>query len=87
MSCKGLDGSVKCSEALNGAQPIMVRVLTADDLIDALTVDQLAEQTHLAPITIMRKVRSGEIRGIKAGRSWLIPRRAVDEWLNRGRRK
>lgn len=66
----------------------MARVLTADDLKDALTVDQLAERTHLAPRTIMRKIREGEIRAIKAGRSWLIPQRAVDEWVNRpGRRR
>ena len=63
----------------------MPRVFTADDLADALTVEQLAEQAHLDPETIKRKIRGGDLRAIKSGRQWLIPRRAVDEWLNRGR--
>lgn len=40
--------------------------------------------TSLSKATVMAALRSGELKGIRYGRAWLIPVSAVKEWLGGG---
>ncbi len=52
-----------------------------------LTIDMAAEYLHCTPETVRRMLRRGELRGVKLGRLWRVPRevlrrvesRALDE--------
>lgn len=39
------------------------------------------EATGLAKSTVMAALRSGQLKGVRYGRAWLIPVSAVEEWL------
>lgn len=48
------------------------------------TVDELAEYLSLKPRTIRKKLRDGEIIGIKiSGKEWRITSQAVKEYLTK----
>lgn len=49
----------------------------------ALTVAELAEYLGLAKDTVYRKVKAGEIPGVRIGRIWRFPQDLIDEWLRR----
>lgn len=42
------------------------------------------EATGLAKSTVMAALRSGELKGVRYGRAWLVPVSAVEEWLRAG---
>jgi excisionase family DNA binding protein len=44
------------------------------------TVDETAEILKVAPETVRRLLRSGRLRGVKVGRSWRIPERAIEDF-------
>lgn len=46
-----------------------------------LGVKELAEYLGVAPITIYRKVKDGEIPAVKIGRKWKFPQELIDKWL------
>lgn len=48
-----------------------------------LTVREVADTLRLSRMTIYRLVHAGEIRSVRVGRSFRIPRTAVDEILRR----
>lgn len=41
----------------------------------------VVEATGLAKSTVAAALRSGELKGLRYGRAWLIPVSAVEEWL------
>ena len=48
---------------------------------ELLTTEQVAEVLHMKPATVARKVNAGEIRGIKIGKRWLVPRQTLEEMI------
>src|SRR5688500_13892999 len=44
-----------------------------------LTPEQVAERLQLSPITIRRQRKRAVLRGIKKGRVWRVPERAVSD--------
>lgn len=44
-----------------------------------LTIDEVAERLHLAPLTVADRLRAGSLPGFKLGRAW----RVREEDLNR----
>lgn len=51
---------------------------TFDD--EALTVEEVAEILSYAPVTIRRKLRSGELPGVKLDKEWRISRPDLQQW-------
>ena len=52
---------------------------------ELLTVTQVADYLQQKDYVIRRKLRKGEIKGIKlSGRDWRIKRSALEEYLNIG---
>jgi excisionase family DNA binding protein len=44
-----------------------------------LTVEQAARQLQVAPYTLRDWLKSGRLRGVKLGREWRVPERALRE--------
>lgn len=44
---------------------------------ELLTVDEVAEILYLGKNTVYELLRSGELKGIKFGRVWRIPRNSI----------
>ena len=42
-----------------------------------LTIDMAAEYLHCTPETVRRMLRRGELRGVKLGRLWRVPREVL----------
>lgn len=47
-----------------------------------LTVDEITKVLRVSRNTAYELVRSGKIRSVKVGRTYRIPKAAVDEYLN-----
>jgi excisionase family DNA binding protein len=47
-----------------------------------LTVEQAARQLQVAPYTLRDWLKTGRLRGIKLGREWRVPERALRELSN-----
>ena len=46
-----------------------------------LNIRELARYLGFSEITVYRKAASGELPGLKIGRSWRFPRDEVDKWV------
>lgn len=46
-----------------------------------MTVPELAEYLKMAPSTVYRLARHGEVPGRKIGGAWRFSRRVIDTWL------
>jgi excisionase family DNA binding protein len=46
-----------------------------------LTVNEVAQELRLHPLTVRRAIARGEIPAVKVGRRVLVPMRALDEFL------
>ena len=53
------------------------------DTPNAYTIKQLADEKQLCPATVRRLILAGELKAVKWGRSWRIPREAVEEFESR----
>ena len=51
--------------------------------MNAYTIKQLADEKQLNPQTVRRLILAGELRAVKWGRTWRIPREAVEEFETR----
>lgn len=49
---------------------------------DVMSKDEVAEILDCEPVTVEEKARTGELPGVKFGRSWIFPRTALLECLN-----
>jgi len=49
--------------------------------LETYTTAQAAELLHMRPDSITRKIRQGEIRAVKIGKQYLIPREALERLL------
>ena len=56
----------------------------ATRLPDVLTPKQVAEYLQLGRDKTYQMLRSGELPGVRVGRTYRIPRRLLEEWLARG---
>lgn len=56
--------------------------MTNNEILQVLSVEELAHMLHICRNTAYALVRSGQIRCVKIGRIYRIPRSAVDEDLN-----
>jgi len=52
-----------------------------ENLIDIVTVKQLAEFLQVNEQTIKRAIKAGELKAFKVGRDWRIEKESVIEWL------
>lgn len=48
----------------------------------ALSIDQAAEMLNLSATFTRQMVYSGVIPAVKIGRRWIIPVKALEQWLN-----
>ena len=46
-----------------------------------LNIRELADYLGFSEITVYRKAASGELPGLKIGRSWRFPRDEVERWV------
>ena len=52
---------------------------------ELMTAEQVAQYLQQSPFVIRRKLRKGEIKGVKiSGKVWRIQKKDVVEYLNRG---
>lgn len=47
-----------------------------------LTVEEAARRLAIAPYTVREWLKAGTLQGIKAGRLWRVPERALNELAN-----
>lgn len=47
-----------------------------------MSVEEAAAALHVCPSSVRRLCRSGQLRALKLGRIWRVPRIALDELLN-----
>lgn len=52
-----------------------------DNLPDIVSVKQLAEFLQVSEQTILRALKSGELKGFKVARDWRIEKESVMQWL------
>jgi excisionase family DNA binding protein len=50
---------------------------------DLMTVKEVAEELKVKEATVTEWLRTGRLRGVKAGRQWRVPADAVEEFLKR----
>ena len=62
----------------------MAMISEGENLPKVLHVKDLAEILSVSHNTAYNLVRSGQIRSIRIGRTYRIPREAVDEFLRKG---
>ena len=62
----------------------MAMISGGENLPKVLHVKDLAEILSVSHNTAYNLVRSGQIRSIRIGRTYRIPREAVDEFLRKG---
>lgn len=48
---------------------------------DILTVQEVADQLRVNRSTVWRWCVSGQLEAVQVGRSWRVPRQAVDEFV------
>lgn len=53
-----------------------------DSVVQVIKVEDLARMLSIGRNTAYELVRSGKIRSVKIGRTYRIPRTAVEEYLN-----
>lgn len=51
-----------------------------DDVLPDLTTDEVARALRLNRATVQRMLLSGRLRGYQIGRSWRVPRSALEEF-------
>lgn len=49
---------------------------------EILTVEQVADLLKCDTTTAAERIKSGELPGVKFGRSWIIPKPAFDQRIN-----
>lgn len=49
---------------------------------DVMSKDEVAEILDCEPVTVEEKARTGELPGVKFGRSWIFPKTALLECLH-----
>ena len=49
---------------------------------DILTVQEVAQYLKVSQMTVWRWCKKGKIKAFKAGRSWRIPRSAIEQLLH-----
>lgn len=54
-----------------------------DNLPEIVTPKQLAEFLQLSEMTVKRALKSGELKGFKAGRDWRIEKEEVLKWVKK----
>lgn len=57
-------------------------LLMLDDMPDVLSVKELYDVLPLGMNTVRELVRSGAIRSIKVGSRYIVPKKAVIDFLN-----
>lgn len=53
--------------------------VTIQNRADTFTIKEFAAALNVCDVTIQRKVRSGEIKALKVGKTWRIPRSELDK--------
>jgi excisionase family DNA binding protein len=66
------------SERPEKGEPAMVQVLAK---VDFYTVAEVAARMRVSKMTVYRLVHAGELPAARVGRSFRVPRRAVDDHL------
>lgn len=52
-----------------------------------IDVKQVQEMLHLSERTVFRLIKSGELRGFKAGREWRFEESDIEDFIKRQREK
>ena len=53
----------------------------ADDPIDVMRLDELADYLKVSKSTLYKLVQRGSLPGQKVGKQWRFHKSAVDDWL------
>lgn len=54
---------------------------------ELLDIKQLQQMLHLSERTIFRLIKTGELKGFKAGREWRFEQSDIDDYIERQRKK
>jgi len=57
--------------------------LGLDNLPDIVTVKQLAEFLQISEQTVIRALKSNDLRGFKVGREWRIEKESIMLWVKK----
>jgi excisionase family DNA binding protein len=49
-----------------------------------LTLKDVADRLKVSVKTVRRWVKSGQLRGIRAGKQWRVPESAIEEFVRKG---
>jgi excisionase family DNA binding protein len=66
------------SERADKGEPVAVQVLAK---VDFYTVAEVAARMRVSKMTVYRLVHGGELPAARVGRSFRVPRRAVEDHL------
>jgi excisionase family DNA binding protein len=56
-------------------------------MTDYLTIAEVADEIREKPDTVRRRCKTGQIKAIKLGKSWRIPREELDRFMRPGSTK
>lgn len=58
------------------------QVVEVKQVMDFLTARHVAKMYGLAPLTVLKEIRSGKLRAIRIGHSFRVVQADIDEWLS-----
>ena len=78
----GHEVSQEIKEAFElGAQDFIAKPFR--DVLEIMTIEQVARYLSLHELTVRRLARDGEIPAFKVGRQWRVKRELLDRWIER----
>jgi excisionase family DNA binding protein len=84
MTMKTKDQGNTGKKAQNGKPQSINEAEIDDDAAEApreyYTVERLAAAINKPPVTVRRWLRTGEVKGVRVGRAWMIPRSEYERW-------
>lgn len=58
-------------------------MLMLENPYDILTPEDVTEELMIGKNAIYNLLNSGELKGFRVGRNWKIPRKALDEYIDK----
>lgn len=58
-------------------------VIMIQDAYEILTPEDVMEELLVGKNAVYNILRSGELKGFRVGRNWKIPRKAVEEYIDK----
>ncbi|UZX16820.1 helix-turn-helix domain-containing protein (plasmid) [Thermus sp. PS18] len=81
-----LEAAVKALERIAGTGPLQSHLPAEPQVGNRMgySIHEVAHLTGLSKQTIYRAVYSGSLKAARIGRRYIVPRKALEEWLEGG---